>query len=108
MVQEGWAAAAKHHRLKVNISGIYPLSHFVFDDKDHLLMKAFFVQEMLAKGFLASNIFYSMLVHTKEHIETYLKAADEVFGRIKQLKDKGELRVALKGEPSASGFKRVA
>jgi len=107
-VQEGWAEASKHHGLPIKVSGIYPLSHFVFDDQEHLLMKAFFIQEMLDKGFLASNTFYSMLVHTKEHVEVYLKAADEVFGRIRQLKDKGSLQAALKGKPSAAGFKRVA
>jgi len=88
-------------------SGIYPLSHFVFDDKEQPIMKAFFVQEMLEKGFLASNLFYSMFAHTKKHVAAYLTAADEVFGRIRQLKDAGKLRAALKGEPSAAGFKRI-
>jgi len=107
LVQEGWAATGKRHGLMVNVSGVYPLSHFVFDDQDNLVMKAYFVQEMLAKGFLASNLFYSMLAHTKEHVVTYLTAVDEVFGRIKQLKDSGGLRASLKGEPSVSGFKRI-
>ncbi len=107
MVQEGWEIAAKHHNLKVNISGIYPLSHFVFDDPQHPVMKAFFVQEMLVKGFLASNLFYSMLTHTREDVTLYLSAVDEIFGRIMALKDSGGLRSALKGEPSAAGFKRI-
>ncbi|MDO8662359.1 MAG: aminotransferase class III-fold pyridoxal phosphate-dependent enzyme [Candidatus Omnitrophota bacterium] len=107
LVQKGWEVVSKRHGLPVKISGIYPLGHFVFDDQDQPVMKAFFVQEMLAKGFLASNVFYSMLAHTKEDVEAYLMAADEVFGRIRQLKDSGRLRSALKGEPSASGFKRM-
>jgi len=106
-VQKGWETTGKRHGLVVKPSGIYPLSHFVFDDKNHLIMKALFVQEMLTKGFLASNIFYSMFAHTKKHVEAYLIAADEVFGRIRRLKDAGRLRVALKGKPSAVGFKRI-
>jgi len=106
-VQEGWKAAGKRHGLAVKTSGIYPLSHFVFDDKDNLIMKAFFVQEMLLKGFLASNSFYSMFSHTKKHVADYLIAVDEVFGRIRQLRDTCKLRAALKGEPSAMGFKRI-
>lgn len=106
-VQEGWKAAGKRHGLAVNPSGIYPLSHFVFDDKDHLIMKAFFVQEMLEKGFLASNLFYSMFAHTKKHVEAYLTVVNEIFGRIRQLKDTGGLRSALRGEPSVAGFKRI-
>jgi len=106
-VQEGWEAISKRHGLPVKVSGIYPLSHFIFDDQEQPVMKAFFVQEMLEKGFLASNQFYSMFAHTKKHVAAYLIAADKVFRRIKQLKDAGELRAALKGEPSASGFKRI-
>jgi len=106
-IQEGWEASGKRHGLAVKVSGIYPLSHFVFDYQDQPVMKAFFIQEMLAKGFLASNLFYSMFAHTKKHVATYLIAVDEVFRRIRQLKDAGRLRAALKGEPSASGFKRI-
>lgn len=106
-VQDGWELAGKRHGVPVKVSGIYPLSHFVFDDKEHAVMKAFFIQEMLAKGFLASNVFYSMFAHTKQHVAEYLTAVDEVFGHIKQLKDADGLRVALKGEPSASGFERI-
>ena len=107
LVQDGWKTASLRHGLPIKISGIYPLSHFIFDDQEQPVMKAFFVQEMLMKGFLASNLFYSMFAHTKDHVRAYLIAADEVFGRIKQLKDADGLRAALKGEPSASGFKRI-
>jgi len=107
LVQEGWEAAGRRYALLVKASGIYPLSHFVFDDKDHLIMKAFFVQEMLEKGFLASNLFYPMFAHTKENVSAYLIAVDEVFSRIEKLRDSGQLRVALKGDPSASGFRRI-
>ncbi|MBF0485507.1 MAG: aminotransferase class III-fold pyridoxal phosphate-dependent enzyme [Candidatus Omnitrophica bacterium] len=107
LIQEGWAVSGEHHGLKVKVSGIYPLSHFSFDDEDFLLMKAFFVQEMLEKGFLASNLFYPMLAHTREQADSYLLAVDEVFGQIKKLKISGGLRAALQGEPSVSGFKRI-
>ena len=106
-VQEGWKTIGKRHGLTVKVSGIYPLSHFVFDDADQPVMKTFFVQEMLAKGFLASGNFYSMFAHTKKDVISYLAAADEVFARMKKLKDAGSLRAALKGEPAASGFKRL-
>lgn len=108
LVQEGWKAAGQRHGLPVNVSGIYPLSHFVFDGNDNPTMKAFFIQEMLEKGFLVSNLFYSMLAHTREHVDAYMAALDEVFARIRQLKDAGELQSALKGKPSAAGFKRIA
>lgn len=107
LVQEGWAQAGKRHGLVINVSGIYPLSHFVFDGRNNPVMKAYFIQEMLAKGFLASNLFYAMLAHTKGQVRAYLAAVDEVFGRIKKLNDSGALQASLKGEPSVSGFKRI-
>lgn len=107
LVQEGWQEAARRHGLATNVGGIYPLSHFVFEDPDHLVMKAYFVQEMLEKGFLASSLFYSMLAHTRDDVSAYLSAVDDVFGRMKRLKEAGKLRQALRGEPAASGFKRI-
>jgi len=107
LVQDGWRVTSERYGLPVNISGVYPLSHFVFSDKDHLIMKAYFVQEMLERGFLASNLFYSMFAHTRGHVVAYLAAMDKVFAQIRQLKDSGGLRAALKGEPSAAGFKRI-
>lgn len=107
LVQEGWASAGKRHSLPLKISGIFPLSHFEFDDESHPVMKSYFIQEMLAKGFLASNQFYSMLPHTMEHVKKYLLAVDSIFGRIRKLSDSGGLHKALKGEPASSGFKRI-
>lgn len=107
LVQEGWKQAAQSCSLPVKTSGIYPLSHLVFDDPEALVMKAFFVQEMLAEGFLASNLFYSMYAHTRKDVSSYLSAVQKVFARIRKFKDKGKLHGALKGEPAASGFKRI-
>jgi len=107
LVQEGWQKAGNKNGLALKVSGIYPLSHFVFDDTEHLVMKAFFIQEMLNKGFLASNLFYPMYAHKRADVSAYLKAVDQVFARIRQLKDNGGLKASLKGEPSASGFKRI-
>ena len=39
-------------------------------------MKALFIQLMLDRGFLASNLFYAMYAHTDEHVESY--SAQEV------------------------------
>ncbi len=106
-VQEGWLMVAKKTGLKIKVSGIFPMSHFVFDDPKNLEMKAYFIQEMLKKGFLASNIFYSMYAHTNGHIDRYLEAVEAVFCSIFQLHSSGNIKKALEGKPSSAGFKRV-
>jgi glutamate-1-semialdehyde 2,1-aminomutase len=105
-VQEGWKIAATKTGLSINVGGIYPLSHFNFE-KDHLIAKAYFVQLMLEKGFLASNLFYSMFAHRPWHIEAYLEAVENAFGEISKAFSDGSLATRLKGKPASSGFKRL-
>ena len=107
MVQEGWRNVAKNCGLNISVSGIYPLSHFVFEYEDALVMKAYFIQELLKKGFLASNIFYAMYAHQREHVEQYLSAVDEVFRDLVELHRKECLRESLEGQPAVNGFKRL-
>ena len=42
--------------------------HFSFED-NHAVNIAYFTQEMLKKGFLASGGFYAMYAHTFEQVE---------------------------------------
>ena len=107
MVQKGWKELSQKNGLKIDIGGIPPLSHFVFQYENGLAMKALFVQMMLENGFLASNLFYAMVAHQEEHVESYLKAVDNVFFEIACLNQKGDLEKHLKGKPATSGFKRL-
>lgn len=107
MVQEGWKRLSAKNGLKIDIGGIPPLSHFVFQYENGLAMKALFVQMMLEKDFLASNLFYAMVAHQEEHVESYLKTVDSVFFEIARLNQKGDLEKHLKGKPATSGFKRL-
>ena len=106
-VQEAWRAAARGAGLGIHVSGIYPLSHFSFDGGQPLVKKAFFVQAMLERGFLASNVFYPMLAHQKKHVTAYAAAVREIFAQIVRLEKAGGLEAALQGRPAAAGFKRV-
>lgn len=108
MVQQGWVDLAKKYKLNIRISGIPSLSHFVFEYENASVMKAYFVQEMLDKGFLASNLFYAMYAHQKNHVQEYLIVVDEIFCRLSDLNKKDSLEKLLKGKPSAKGFQRLA
>ncbi|MBW1941346.1 MAG: aminotransferase class III-fold pyridoxal phosphate-dependent enzyme, partial [Deltaproteobacteria bacterium] len=106
-VQQGWRNLAEKNGLDIGVGGMYPMSHFMFDDEKRLMMKAYFVQIMLEKGFLASNLFYAMYSHTFDHVALYLKALDEAFAEIGMALKDGDLEKRLQGEPSASGFGRL-
>lgn len=107
LVQEGWKSISKKYGLPIHIGGIPPLSHFTFEHEKGLVLKALFIQHMLEKGFLASNIFYAMYAHQEEHVERYLEAADDVFGMIKVSIETGHPEKDLLGQPAVAGFKRL-
>jgi glutamate-1-semialdehyde 2,1-aminomutase len=107
-IQHGWKALAEKHRLPIHVSGIPPLSHFVFECDQAMTMKALFVQNMLDRGILASTLFYSMLAHTDEHVVRYLEAADQAFAEVSAASTEGNLAARLRGEPAVAGFKRLA
>ena len=106
-IQAGWRNLAEKHGLAIHVNGIPPLSYFVFEYDNHLAMKAFFVQLMLAKGFLASTLFYSMYAHQEAHVNSYLQAVDEVFSVISEASDAGEIERRLTGQSATAGFKRI-
>jgi glutamate-1-semialdehyde 2,1-aminomutase len=106
-VQTGWRLLFDKYGIKVKIEGIYPLSHFSFEYPNHLAIKALFVQEMLKKGFLATNGFYSMYAHGNTHVMYYLEAMDEILPYIAEAIDSGKVEHHLIGKPATAGFKRL-
>ena len=106
-IQDGWKCTAEKHKLKVHISGIYPLGHFAFEYENPLVLKTLFTQVMLEKGFLATTGFYASYAHKGEHVGMYLKAVDEAFSFIAGAVKDGTPEKYLKGPVCHSGFKRL-
>ena len=107
LVQDGWRQAAEKNGLDLTIGGIPPLSHFVFGAKDPLSLKALFVQLMLERGFLATNLFYAMYAHKEEHVTQYLMAVADVFTEITRSITQGDVEKKLNGLPANAGFTRL-
>lgn len=97
------------HNLDLSISniGMVTVPILLIEENDPLLVKTIFTQEMLKKGFLASNIIYLSFAHTKETINKYLQAAEEVLKIIKSAQIKGTLKNLLEGPVCHSGFSRL-
>jgi len=106
-VQDGWNAIAKKTGLSIHTGSIYPLSHFDFQDNDPLVLKTLFVQEMLERGYLATNSFYCSFAHTADIVRRYLGTVEEVFSLIKKSIDENTSEKLLKGSVCQSGFKRL-
>lgn len=107
-VQTGWETAARRAGLGIHVGGMAPLSHFSLDVNNFLSAKAYFVQRMVEKGFLGSNIYYAMFAHTNDQISEYLAACEDIFREISELVSSGkDAMEKLRGKPSTAGFKRL-
>ena len=107
-VQSGWKEIANKHGLSIEVGGMKPMSHFAFIHDKAQVMKPYFIQLMLDQGFLASNMFYAMYVHTNENVQDYFKAVDKAFEEIARSIEHNDIDKKLIGEPSSVGFKRLA
>jgi len=107
-VQSEWKSAAEHHGLRISISGIPPLGHFSFDYENGQAIRTLFTQEMLHKGFLATDSFYASYAHQNYHIESYSRAVDETFAFIAKAIEGNKINKLLKGPVAHSGFHRLA
>jgi len=107
IIQNGWETIAKNIGLNIHVGSIYPLSHFEFQYSEKLILKTLFTQEMLARGFLATNSFYCCFAHTEEIAQKYLNAVEEVFSLIKKSINDNTSDKLLKGPVCQSGFKRL-
>lgn len=107
-VREGWRKAASAAGIRIELSGMPPISHFSFEHPDPLALKTLFTQEMLKKSFLAADAFYASLAHTAKDVSEYLAAAEEVLSFIARAIRSGRPRKFLKGPVCHGGFKRLA
>lgn len=106
-VKKIWEQASKKHGIPVSISGVPAMLFFGFPAPHTQALKTLFVQEMLERGFLASNLFYASYAHTDAHVKSYGRAVDEVFGILRKVLDEGTLEKRLRGPQAHTGFSRL-
>ena len=106
-IKEAWILAAKEAGLDIKVSGIDPLSHFIFADENHLALKTLFTQFMLERGFLATNAFYASFAHTDKDLDSYIETMREAFKFISMAIADGNIEALLNGDICHSGFKRL-
>lgn len=105
LIKNGWSSLAEKHGIDITVEGLNPLCHFSFNYDKPLALKTLFTQEMLKKGYLATTAYYATFAHSTQKVSGYLKAVDEVFGKMKAaLNDPESL---LEGPVCHSGFQRL-
>ena len=93
--------------MDIKIDGMLTIPILVFEGKETLPVKTFFTQEMLKRGFLASNVIYLSFTHTKEIIDNYAVAVTDVFDQIRKHPIDNRISELLDGPVCHSGFQRL-
>ena len=106
-IQNGWKKAADDAGLKIDVTGIPPLSHFSFEYENDLAISTLFTQEMLKRGFLAWTQFKSSYAHKDIHVEKYLIEVRDVFAEIARAIENEQVKNLLEGPVAQRGFYRL-
>jgi glutamate-1-semialdehyde 2,1-aminomutase len=109
-VKKGWSNIASNNNLNLEHNGIPAIASFNIKSLigNSNLYKTFITQEMLKRGFLASNSFYASISHDSETINTYLDSLNDLFHIIGKCEGEEEsIEDLLDGPPAHLGFKRL-
>lgn len=106
-VKRRWGELASRHGLTIEQWGMPALAGFTFAGPEALAYKTFVTQEMLAKGYLASNCLYACTEHTPAILDGYFDALDGVFATIRECEDGRDIHSLLNGPVCHAGFKRL-
>ena len=106
-ILDAWSTLGEQHGLAMGVHGLPALCSFAFEHEDAQILKTALTFEMLNRGYLANTVTYPILPHTKEVVDGYLSALDEVFGILKTALDSGDLRSRYDFEQAHTGFARL-
>ena len=106
-LREQWRLLAKKYDIKLSLSGIPAISGFNINSEFSLEYKTLITQQMLKKGYLASNLVYLSTAHSRKVIEKYITEMEEIFSLIKECEMGRDVYELLEGPVCHSGFKRL-
>jgi len=106
-IRKIWEKAANDANLRLSTQGILPLSAFKIENENWPLIITFFTQEMLKKGILAGDRFYSNYCHDEKYLKVYENACNEIFSKISKHLLRDDLEKKLEGPIKQMGFSRL-
>jgi glutamate-1-semialdehyde 2,1-aminomutase len=102
-----WYQIAKEYCVDIEHWGLPALTGFSFKGKNALKYKTLVTQEMLSKGYLASNSVYVCIDHTSDVLDAYFCELSKVFKLIQDCENGLDIDKILRGPICHSGFKRL-
>ena len=107
-IKDEWKKISDRYNLDIAISGLRPMPSFKFNFKEHNILKTFITQEMLKKGFLASNTIYLSVSHNENILKKYLYNLEKIFYKISKFENFNDIsKKLISNFPAQSTFKRL-
>lgn len=106
-IKDRWQKLADRHGIQISQWGLPSLTGFTFVSDQALVYKTLVTQEMLGRGYLASNSVYVSTQHTPEVVDGYFEELDTVFALVKECEEGRDPLELLNGPICHSGFKRL-
>jgi len=106
-IRDGWQQLADKHSIKISHWGIPSLTGFTIQSDNALAYKTIITQNMLSRGYLASNSVYVSTEHKQDVLDGYFNVLDPQFALIKECEDGRDPSELLNGPICHSGFKRL-
>ena len=102
-----WKYLAKKYDLQLEVKGLPALCSFLFKSKNNDKYKALITQELLKKGFLASNTVYSSIAHKRYIVDKYLEELEKVFLKIQNCENGQNVNKYLNFRTPQKKFERM-
>lgn len=106
-IKRRWRQLAEKYNLQIDLWGLPALAGFTIKGSHSLAYKTLITQEMLKKGFLASNCVYTCINHTPDVVDEYFIALEPIFSLISECEDNRDIHSLLTGPVCHAGFKRL-
>jgi len=106
-VAKRWKLLADDFDLKLTTNGLAAISSFGFESRNALEYKTLITQEMLKKGYLASNVLFASTQHSEDIVNGYFDALNPIFKIIQQCESGMDVNSLLDGPVCHAGFKRL-
>jgi glutamate-1-semialdehyde 2,1-aminomutase len=106
-IRDRWQKLADENGLNVDHWGLPALTGFTIQSHNTLAYKTLITQEMLKKGYLASNCVYVCTAHTQDVVDSYFENLGPIFKTIRECEDGRDVMALLNGPICHGGFKRL-
>ncbi|WP_145596215.1 aminotransferase class III-fold pyridoxal phosphate-dependent enzyme [Candidatus Pelagibacter sp. FZCC0015] len=103
-----WKKLSNKYKLPITIYGLPALIKMRFESESNLEYKTLITQEMLKRGYLASNSVYVCTEHNEDVLQGYEEALDQVFNLIAECEQGRSINEFLEGEVCNKDFRRLS